>query len=220
MASLSSLELLELNGNRLSGCVPDGLRDVRETSFDLLGLPFCKKSPDRAALIAFYNATDGPNWRNRTNWLSDAPLDSWYDVTIGAEGRVTSLDLWSNNLRGVLPLELASLSSLELLELYGNRLTGKIPPGLGNLSNLQWLGLVGNWLSGEIPPELANLSNLEQLNLGGNQLSGEIPPELGSLSNLRGLYIQHNQLSGCVSEGLRDVEGTSFDDIGLPFCGN
>ena len=100
------------------------------------------------------------------------------------------------------------------------RLSGKIPPELGNLSNLQWLGLVGNWLSGEIPPELANLSNLEQLNLGGNQLSGEIPPELGSLSNLRGLYIQHNQLSGCVSEGLRDVEGTSFDDIGLPFCGN
>ena len=27
---------------------------------------------DRAALVALYNATDGPNWNDNTNWLSEA----------------------------------------------------------------------------------------------------------------------------------------------------
>ena len=29
---------------------------------------------DRAALVALYEATGGPNWRNNTNWLTDAPM--------------------------------------------------------------------------------------------------------------------------------------------------
>ena len=48
-------------------------------------------SPDRGALIALYNATDGPNWVDAENWLTDKPLGDWYgvDPTI-ADG---SLDL-------------------------------------------------------------------------------------------------------------------------------
>ena len=37
-------------------------------------------NPDRAALVALYNATDGPNWVDNTNWLTDAPLGEWYGV--------------------------------------------------------------------------------------------------------------------------------------------
>ena len=29
---------------------------------------------DRDALVAFYNATDAPNWTNNANWLSDKPI--------------------------------------------------------------------------------------------------------------------------------------------------
>lgn len=28
----------------------------------------------RAALVALYETTDGPNWINNDNWLTDAPL--------------------------------------------------------------------------------------------------------------------------------------------------
>ena len=115
---------------------------------------------DRQALISFYNATDGPNWKKNSNWLSDAPLNHWYGVTADPEGRVTSLDLWNNQLNGPIPAQIGNLSGLVLLELYGNRLTGEIPPELGNLTNLRWLGLVGNELAGEIPPDLGDLANL------------------------------------------------------------
>ena len=30
---------------------------------------------DREALVALYNATEGENWANNENWLSDVPLD-------------------------------------------------------------------------------------------------------------------------------------------------
>ena len=36
---------------------------------------------DRAALVALYAATDGENWDDNSNWLSDAPLGDWYGVT-------------------------------------------------------------------------------------------------------------------------------------------
>ena len=52
---------------------------------------------DRAALIALYNATDGDNWTNNTNWLSNEPLSSWYGVNTTIYGRVTRLYLPENH---------------------------------------------------------------------------------------------------------------------------
>ncbi len=43
---------------------------------------------DREVLVALYNATDGPNWVDNDNWLSDAPLDEWFGVTTYHDGRV------------------------------------------------------------------------------------------------------------------------------------
>ena len=57
-------------------------------------------SPDRVALTALYNATGGANWSNRANWLTDAPLDQWYGVTVDGNGRVIELDLDDNQLSG------------------------------------------------------------------------------------------------------------------------
>ena len=52
---------------------------------------------DREALVALYNATDGPNWRNNTNWLSDAPMGEWHGVTTDDNGRVAHLSLDFNS---------------------------------------------------------------------------------------------------------------------------
>ncbi len=117
------------------------------------------ENPDRAALVALYNATNGPNWTNNDNWLADVPLEEWYGVVTGSDGRVTRLSLWENNLTGPIPPELGNLTLLTDLELASNDLSGPIPPELGNLTSLWWLNLRSNDLSGPIPPELANLSN-------------------------------------------------------------
>ena len=171
---------------------------VTGAAFDLTGIGLLQASleTDREALVALYNAADGPNWSNNRNWLSDEPSGKWHGVGTDRSGRVLSLYLHDNQLSGEIPAELGNLANLELLGLYGNQLSGEIPAELGNLANLEGLYLDDNQLSGEIPPELGNLANLEGLVLDGNQLSGEIPPELGNLANLEGLYLYDNQLSG------------------------
>ena len=168
---------------------------------------------DRAVLVALYEATDGPNWRNNENWLTDAPLGDWYGVDTDDEGRVGGIDLsgeWGqelvpHGLAGPIPPQLGDLTSLTLLNLSVNDLTGGIPPELGNLTQLRWLILAANELSGTIPTDLGNLGNLKNLWLSWNKLSGPIPADLGGLANLEVLHSIQNDLTGRIPPELGNL---------------
>ena len=169
---------------------------------------------DRAALVALYNATDGANWENNDNWLSDRPLGQWLGVTTDNNGRVTQLNLQGDGLTGPIPSQLGNLSNLEVLVLGGSELTGPIPSWIGNLSNLQHLNLNHGELTGPIPSQLGNLSNLQYLGLGRNGLTGPIPSQLGNLSNLQTLYLGGNpSLSGALPRSFTGL--TSLLWLGL-----
>ena len=85
---------------------------------------------DREALVALYEATDGDNWFNNENWLTDAPLGEWYGITTDRDGRVWEIQLDSNGLDGEIPAEIGVLDSLVDLNLDINVLRGPIPPEL------------------------------------------------------------------------------------------
>ena len=164
---------------------------------------------ERAALVALYEATDGPNWVNSENWLTDAPLGDWYGVDTDSSGRIVRLNLagrwdsaareWiAHGLAGSIPAELGNLANLKVLQLNANVLTGSVPAELGNLANLETLHLGYNGLSGSIPPELGNLADLESLNLSFNSLTGTIPTELGGLASLTSLLLNDNDLEGSI----------------------
>ena len=217
----------------------DGDGSVGFSDFLIFAQNFGKDVPsdDRAVLVALYNATDGPNWRFKTNWLSDKPLREWYGVDTDANGRVTGLRLYAvatssgdtvgigsggifpvdNGLSGEIPVKLGRLSNLTLLSLEGNKLTGTIPTELGRLSNLTELNLSGNQLTGRIPPELGQLSNLTYLSLGRNQLTGTIPSELLNLSKLTDLALGDNLLTGTIPPELGKL--TRLWQLWLPRCG-
>ena len=165
---------------------------------------------DRAALIALYNATDGPNWTDHTNWLNPPAdvatftgqeLNAWFGVTV-LDDRVVALQLPRNSLRGTLPEELGDLTALLQLRLYGNSLEGTIPPELGQLDSLRGLLLHDNALIGAIPPDLGNLPSLEQLHLHNNGLDGGIPEALGALAVLKQLWLYGNSLGGTIPRDL------------------
>ena len=165
---------------------------------------------DRAALIALYDATGGANWTNRTNWLSDEPLEHWYGVTTDDGGRVTQLLLRENNLNGPIPAAVGNLTGLVRLDFQGNRLSGSIPGSLGNLSNLEQLRLYDNQLSGSVPTWLGNLSNLQWLNLRTNGFTDGIPAELGRLSNLTYLNLGANDLTGTIPSDLGNLSNLQW----------
>ena len=98
-------------------------------------------SPDRDALVAFYEATNGANWWNNSGWLLDAPLNTWRGVKTNEWGRVVGLSSYNNNLRGRIPPEIGKLEKLEDLWLGDVLLTEPIPPEIGELKALKKLGL-------------------------------------------------------------------------------
>ena len=168
-------------------------------------------NPDRAALVAFYEQTDGPNWEWDTNWLTDAPLDTWAGIDTNEFDRVTRLRFRSGQINGALPSEIGELSELRHLEIASRNLIGEIPAALGSLANLEYL-LLGSRLTGIIPPELGNLANLESLVLSGS-LTGEIPAELGKLDRLESLDLG-DSLTGSIPPELGNLASLEYLELG------
>ena len=158
LGGLANLSELYLADNQLTGCVPDGLRDVPNNDIERLGLPFCSEHPcvtggavedatngglvsDCATLLAAQDVLSGTA---ALNWSADTPIADWSGVVLGgSSGRVTELHLSGLGLTGQVPFELGSLSNLQELYLGGNRLTGCVPDGLRDVPNndLARLGL-------------------------------------------------------------------------------
>ena len=167
---------------------------------------------ERVALGRLYRATNGPDWTDNTNWLTDAPTEEWYgvvalDFPFLGPAPVGILNLNNNNLGGSLPMDVGHLWTLEELNLGSNRISGEIPATIGKLEYLGKLNLSDNQLSGEIPPELGRLEELEVLALDKNQLTGVLPAELGYLANLRELHLQENEsLNGPLPDSFTNLQ--------------
>ena len=115
---------------------------------------------DRAALITLYNATDGANWDDNTNWLSEQPLQYWKGVTINSEGRVTQLNLYGNQLSGDIPLNWAISSTWNGCSFTTTNCQAIFRLHLvGPLTWKCWILATTN-ITGTIPPDLASLTEL------------------------------------------------------------
>ncbi len=190
---------------------------------------------DKEALVAIFEATDGPTWDASGLWASGRPVRDWPGVTVNGDGRVTGLALQglggklppelgnldkleslslSGTLNEEIPSSLASLANLSSLSISGSRLCGAIPAELGSLNNLTALDLSNNQLSGAIPPELGSLDKLTALDLSSNRLTGEIPPELGSFAKLTAVDLSSNQLTGEIPTELGNLSRLTYISTG------
>lgn len=127
------LLLLVLNGFALNHLYSQPCTDCREA--------------DSLALVALYNATDGANWTNNSNWLT-GNLNTWSGLFLEIfenNYRVTSVFLNLNNLRGHIPAELGNLMKLKYLYLHGNKLNGSIPEEISNLPKLLAFSIDNNY---------------------------------------------------------------------------
>jgi len=186
---------------------------ILQSVFTLAQVP----TQERDALMALYNATNGPNWTFPGQWGSTTtPVADWFGVNVEnilGQDHVTVISLCCNGLSGYIPTEIEGLSYLKTLDLSGNQLPGDIPIVLFSLTNLEDLSLEGCQLSGIIPSEIGDLLNLTNLSLISNQLTGNLPPEIGDLLNLSILNVRNNQLSGSIPteiENLLSIEGIAL----------
>ncbi len=182
--------------------VGEGETTVTATAGAATGDVHLTARDERAALVAFFEATNGDGWIIGDGWGTDRAIREWFGVSVNERGHVVGLRLPDNQLSGSLPPELGKLGSLDFLYLHGNQLAGPIPPELGGLVALRILSLHGNELSGSLPAALGDLGSVVDLFLGHNRLTGPIPSELGGLHSLTSLRLEYNELTGSIPSEL------------------
>lgn len=158
------------------------------------------------ALRALYDATDGDNWKDNTNWFSDKPLWEWYGLrTHGPENKVYYIDLQNNNLKGHIPNEIGNLKDLEFIWLNDNELTGTIPNTFFRNEKLRSVFLQNNKLEGKLPEEI-NIPFVSYLYLYNNMLTGTLSESWLKQDNLRDFRIYNNKLRGVITDKMEMSE--------------
>ena len=159
-----------------------------------IGVEVILPESDREVLEVLYDRTRGDGWTDRTNWLTEEPLSGWAGVETDDSGRVVSLSLRDNNLRG--PLHAS----------------------IGHLDHATTLDLSRNWLTGPIPAEMADLTLLRKLTLSVNGLVGQLPTGLGALDSLRDFRATATSLSGRVPAAFAELDLEFFQVSATALC--
>lgn len=163
--------------------------------------------PEKDALIELYNATNGKDWN--TTWNLNQPVSNWHGVTI-KNNTVIAVNLFHNNLSGILPASIGDLRHLTELNLAFNKLTGELPAQISSLENLVTLKLEMNRLKGSLPENLGKMVALEELSAFNNFLSGSIPASVGDIKKLKILNLSSNNFKGEIPRSIGSLKDLEF----------
>ncbi|KAM3693419.1 hypothetical protein ACJW31_08G165400 [Castanea mollissima] len=126
----------------------------------------------------------------------------------------STIDLSSNNFKGLLPY---ISSNVTVLDLSNNSFSGSISHFLCYKMNepkqMQLLNLGKNHLSGKIANCWMKWNNLEFLNLGFNNFTGSIPSSIRSLTLLKSLHLHKNKLSGKLPSSFKNCDNLKIIDV-------
>lgn len=218
---LQQLLMLSLRKNRFSGSLPFHLCYL--TSIQLLDFSLNNLSGNIFKCLKNFTALAQEGSSSSTNlaspYISSGGSTAFYQYDLNAlltwkgtqqlfknSKLLKSIDLSSNQLLGVIPMELGDLVELVSLNLSRNNLTGKIPYEIGSLVSLEFLDLSRNNLYGSIPSRLAQIDRLSMLDLSHNNLSGKIPISTQLQSFNASSYEENLDLCGKPLERLCDDE--------------
>lgn len=157
--TLSKLQVLFLQDNKLSGSVPSSI--VNLGSLTHLGLGsnnFTGSLPNITGMASRLKVLDLHDLDFATSDLD------YFKVFTNLE----FLHLGNNNFTGSLPTWLQNFTKLKALSFEECNFSGSIPSWIGNLRSLEELWLNGNSFTSTIPSSLANLTKLTNLVLHHN----------------------------------------------------
>ncbi|XP_048629998.1 probable LRR receptor-like serine/threonine-protein kinase At1g51820 [Brassica napus] len=149
------LQLLKTSKSTL----PPLLNEAAHQAFTVIDFPQMETNEDEVAGIKNVQDIYG---LNRISWQGDpcVPKQFLWDglncnnSDISTPPIITSLDLSTSGLTGIITQAIQNLTHLEKLDLSNNNLTGEIPKFLADIKSLLVIDLSGNNLTGSVPPSL------------------------------------------------------------------
>eukprot|EP01084_Bolivina_argentea_P236507 397648_1 len=187
---MTSLQVIELSSNDLTGGLPDSIGMLSE----LWSLSLWNNSLNGTIVnslcllqnLSYIHLEDN-------NFTGSIPSNLFHVeslVTFVADG---------NLLTGSIPNSLCYAKSLRFFSVEGNSLINTIPECIGNASTLQWFQMGSNAISGTIPNSICNIRNISDLVLSNNMLYGTYPSCINeSLTHMKWLILNDNDLTGTI----------------------
>lgn len=188
----------------------------------------CNRSADSLALVALYNSTNGDTWYKK--WDLSEPINTWFGVTLNADGCIECLDLdgnndcknaifsIGNNLSGDISTLNLQFSQIKKLFLTGNSdLYGSFPSFITKLKSLNIL-YVGGKYSGNLPNNIGDLIELEYFILHKNDMNIDLPSTFYNLSKLKNFRSYFNNFPNGFSsdmQNLTNLDTVFFNNAGL-----
>eukprot|EP00978_Attheya_sp_CCMP212_P013970 scaffold35325_cov54-Attheya_sp.AAC.1 len=189
----------------------------------------------RYALVTFYYATNGDNWRLcgrdapcnglKENWLSDTNECNWQGIFC-EENNMLKLMLGigvTSELghSGTIPEEIGFLTTLSTIilaeskQVSGGGIGGTIPSSFSRLRDLETIQLSKNSLRSPIHDEwLANATLLSVLWLLDNEFDGTINTKIASLPSLSSLKLNSNMFTGTIPSEFGSATSLNSLDLG------
>ena len=200
----------------------------------------CNESPisdlEKQALLDFYEASKGWNWRINTNWANDTEefssnpcTDHWYGVRCNVHGEVISLHFLENNLRLTRwPDTFKNLKNLKYLAIFNGDVEfewnenfnansiNAFPPDevIKELTNLEEINFYLAQINGAIGTGIFSLTKPKYLNLAYNKMTGSLPSgNWGNLANLEILELQNCSFTGAIPDDLNVLPSLSYINL-------
>ncbi|GKB82010.1 kinase-like domain-containing protein [Tanacetum coccineum] len=241
MSLLSKLTRLVIDENKLTGGIPPSLGNI--TSMELFSAPknlFGGRIPHTLSL-----------WKSLTEFdCGECNLYGSIPHSIFNLSLLVTISLDQNHLTGSLPSKIGNqLPNLDYLQLWGNELTGVLPPSISNCSKLGLLSMGHNNFSGKLTIDFSklrdiystrlqfnnfhgrgeaddmrfidslknctrlvdlglydcNLKGVLPISIGPNRFKGKIPTTIGKLQKLQVLGLYSNQFSGPIPDAIGNL---------------
>ncbi|KAI3861579.1 hypothetical protein MKW98_000531 [Papaver atlanticum] len=240
---LRNLQYLGLSRNGFSGPIPSELVKLNATlktldlSFNPLSLVNIPIWISKMKLLELHLARTGligelPEWLSdlssddlsANSFLSSLDLSSnmlsgVLPAWIGKMATLSSLNISNNGFHSAIPVEIMNLSILRILDLHLNNFSGGLGSIFGDhglsLSRYSFIDLSYNMFVGRIDnfANLGNMESLETLVLSNNRLGGSIPESLGKLNQLRTLKLAKNGFTGSIPSGVINLVSLREFDV-------
>ncbi|KAL3747387.1 hypothetical protein ACJRO7_016207 [Eucalyptus globulus] len=207
LSNCQSLRFLSLEGNPLSGFIPESIKNF-SNSLQILSASDCQirgRIPEEMGFLKRLTFLD----------LGHNALDCNIPSSIGGLERLQRLYLDNNHLEGPILNEICNLTALGELLLQQNRISRSIPNCIGNLSNLQKFLISSNNMTSVIPFSLWGLQELIFLNLSHNSFNGGLPLEIGKMRAIESIDLSWNRLTGAIPSSIQEFESLASLNLSM-----